>query len=292
MTRRYCCEVVAVAILENEKVQILVDLGLTTLQARAYLALSSQRTAPLKLIAKKSDIARQDVYRIMPMLEQLGLVEKLISTPVSYRAIPIKDAVSTLLQRKTMEYKNLQEKTESMINNFRTGFFRAPILPDDSQFLVISEKKLLYKTLDEKNSAVEKSLHVVGTWESARSVLFDSELEKFKNALKRGVRIKWITEDHKEDPSTLKISQTLEKNPLFEIRYFAAPIPLQAAIYDEREVTMCIALPPSTDVTSIWSNNPVFTKVALNYWEELWNAALGYCSKKSNRKRVNQKPIT
>ena len=279
------------AILEEEKIQTLTDLGLTTLQARAYLALSSQRTATLKLIAKRSNIARQDVYRIMPLLEQIGLVEKFISTPVTYKAAPLRDGVSILLDRKTREYDSLQAKTEEMVNNFRTGILRAAIQPDDSQFLVISEKKLLYKTLGEKNSTVEKSLHVAGTWESARSVLFDIELEKFKNALKRGVRIKWITEDHEEDASTTKTLQMLKKNPLFEIRYFAPPIPLQTAIYDEREVTMCIALPPSTDVTSIWSNNLVFTRVALNYWEEIWNGALTYCSKDSHA-RLNQNPLT
>lgn len=279
------------AILEEEKIQTLTDLGLTTLQARAYLALSSLRTAPLKLIAKKSNIARQDVYRIMPLLEQIGLVEKIISSPVTYKAAPLGDGVSILFDRKTREYDSLQAKTEEMVSNFRTGILRAAIQPDDSQFLVISEKKLLYKTLGEKNSTVEKSLHVAGTWESARSVLFDIELEKFKNALKRGVRIKWITEDHEEDASTTKTLQMLKKNPLFEIRYFAPPIPLQTAIYDEREVAMCIALPPSTDVTSIWSNNLVFTRVALNYWEEIWNAALTYCSKDSQA-RLNQNPLT
>ncbi len=278
------------AFLGKEEIQILVDLGLTALQARAYLALSSQKTASLKLIAKKSNIARQDVYRIMPLLEKIGLVEKIISTPMTYKAIPIKDGVSILLQRKTTEYADLQDRVDEMVNNFQNGFYKSGIQPDDSQFLVISEKKLLYKTLAEKNSLVKKSLRVAGTWESTRVVLFDSELEKFKKALKKGVKIKWITEDHEEDPSTLKTLEMLKKNPLFEIRYFAAPIPLQAAIYDEKEVTMCIASAPSPDVTSIWSNNSMLLRVAMNYWEEIWNAALKNCSKDPTTS-LNQKPI-
>ena len=278
------------AFLGKEEIQILVDLGLTALQARAYLALSSQKTASLKLISKKSNIARQDVYRIMPLLEKIGLVEKIISTPVTYKAIPIKDGVSILLQRKTTEYADLQDRVDEMVNNFQNGFYKSGIQPDDSQFLVISEKKLLYKTLGEKNNLVKKSLLVAGTWESTRVVLFDSELEKFKKALKKGVKIRWITEDHEEDPSTLKTLEMLKKNPLFEIRYFAAPIPLQAAIYDEKEVTMCIALSPSPDVTSIWSNNSMLLRVAMNYWEEIWNAALKNYSKDPTTS-LNQKPI-
>ena len=278
------------AILEKEKIKILVDLGLTNLQARAYFALCSLKNASPKLISKKSNIARQDVYRIMVLLEQLGLVERIIATPISYKAVPLNDGVSILIRSKTQEIDDLQIKTEDLIRNSRIELFKPSIKPDDSQFLVISEKKLLYKTLAERNSLVEKILHVAGTWESARSVLFDSELEEFKSALKRGVRIKWITEDHEEDPSITPTLKMLQRNPLFEIRYFAPPIPIQAAIYDEKEIVMCIAVPPSSDVTSIWSNNSIFTKVTLNYWEEIWNSSLKYCSKDDPR-GLNQKPL-
>jgi sugar-specific transcriptional regulator TrmB len=253
---------------------VLVELGLTSLQARAYLALSSLGTATTKSVAKTSNIARQDLYRIMPTLQQLGLAEKIIATPSMYRATILKEGVDVLLRHKSQEQDQLQLKAKQMMTNFKTSQSKLPFHADDSHFLVISEKKLLYKTLGEKNSIAQKSLNVSGTWESTRSVLFDSELPVFKEALKRGVSIKWITEDHEKDPSTLNTLQKLLKNPLFEIRYFKSPIPLQTAIYDQKEVLMCIATLPSEDITSIWSDNPMFVKVALNYWEEVWNGAL------------------
>jgi sugar-specific transcriptional regulator TrmB len=259
---------------QKEDIQVLVELGLTALQSRAYLALSSLGTATMKSVSKTSNIARQDVYRIMPRLQQLGLAEKVITTPSMYRATPLKDGVNVLLRRKSEECNTLQRKTEEMITTFQIAPFKVPFQMDDSKFLIISEKKLLYKILDEKNHTVQKSIRTAGTWESTRGALFDFELENFRKALKNGVRIRWITEDHEQDNSTLKTLQNLVKNPLFEIRYFAPPIPLQTAIYDDKEVVMCLAMLPSTDVTSIWSDNPMFVKVALNYWEEVWNASL------------------
>ena len=268
--------------LRKEGTAVLVELGLTSLQARTYIALSMLGTATMKSVAKVSNIARQDVYRIMPSLQQLGLAEKVITTPSMYRATPLKEGVDVLLRHKSQEQAQLKLQAEHMMTNFQASQFKVLSHQDDSNFLVISEKKLLYKTLDEKNSTVKNSLCVSGTWESARGVLFDSEMPRFKEALKRGASIKWVTEDHEEDPSTLKALRTLLKNPLFEIRYFKPPIPLQTAIYDKKEVVMCIATLPSKDITSIWSNNPMFVKVAMNYWEEVWSGALRDCTKSNS----------
>ncbi|MCW4019214.1 MAG: hypothetical protein NWF00_11150 [Candidatus Bathyarchaeota archaeon] len=264
------------AILEDEKIQVLVGLGLTTLQARAYLALSSLGVAQTKAVSKISHIARQDLYRIMASLQKQCLVEKTIRSPATYKATPMKEGISILLQRKTEEYSNLQIETEKMVNNFQKSAFKSKLRIEEvapSQFFMISEGKLLGKTLGERNRVVERSLDVAGPWKSTRAVLFNLELNTFKKALKRGVRIRWVTEAHEKDKYIKKALQILKKHPLFEIRYFVPPIPLQTAIYDEKEVIMCIAVYPSPDITSICSDNAMFVKVALNYFEEVWNGA-------------------
>ncbi len=104
---------------EDEEIQILVGLGLTTLQARAYLALSSLGYAQTKALSKISHIARQDLYRIMSSLQKQGLVEKTIRSPATFKATPMKEGIAMLLQRKTEEYNNLQIETERMVNIFR-----------------------------------------------------------------------------------------------------------------------------------------------------------------------------
>ena len=62
--------------IKDECAKILMDLGLTLLQAKAYLALSQLGKATVKTISKTANVARQDVYRVMLALEKLGLAEK------------------------------------------------------------------------------------------------------------------------------------------------------------------------------------------------------------------------
>ena len=53
------------------EVQTLIDLGLTSLQARIYLALYQTGTSEAATISKVTKVARSDVYRTMYKLQQL-----------------------------------------------------------------------------------------------------------------------------------------------------------------------------------------------------------------------------
>jgi len=61
-------------------------------------------------IAKNSDITRPDVYRVLVDLEKLRLIEKTISTPTEYKAVPIEIALDILLGRKQQENKQPSNK--------------------------------------------------------------------------------------------------------------------------------------------------------------------------------------
>jgi sugar-specific transcriptional regulator TrmB len=102
---------------KDERVQILMRLGLTLLQAKVYLALCKTGMATVKTIYNSSNIARQEIYRIMPTLQKLGLAEKILFTPIKYRPTPIKDGYYLLLQKKTSEHSDLQNKTIELIKS-------------------------------------------------------------------------------------------------------------------------------------------------------------------------------
>ena len=98
----------------DETIKILMNLGLTCLQAKTYLVLTTLKEAEAKKISKISNIARQDIYRIMPELEKVGLVERIISTPTLYKAIPLKEGSFVLFQKRAKEHAALQEKIEAL----------------------------------------------------------------------------------------------------------------------------------------------------------------------------------
>ena len=83
--------------LKNEDIEALVCLGLSTLQARVYLALTNLGRANTKSLAKNSNVARQDIYRITAELQELGIIEKIIAIPNEYRVTSLQDGIKILL---------------------------------------------------------------------------------------------------------------------------------------------------------------------------------------------------
>ncbi|MEM4244306.1 MAG: helix-turn-helix domain-containing protein [Candidatus Bathyarchaeia archaeon] len=273
---------------EDEQIQILSKLGLTYLQAKTYLALAKLGKADVKTIARASKVARQDIYRIMPALQNMGLVEKIVASPTLYKVTPIKESLCTLLQNKTKECIELQMKMKDLVNNFQNKVDDASLQDEEQQFSIISSKRLLHKKLSEKDRRAQKSIDAIANWKTIRATFFH-RVQDVTNALKRNVKLRIITETQEKDRQVEKIIRILRKYPSFEIRYTSGPIPVNAVIHDAAEINMCIATLPDNDVPSLCSTNPRFIRVMAAYFEEVWNSALSEpeASAKENAKAVS-----
>lgn len=133
-----------------EAVDVLVKLGLTELQAKTYLTLTQLKTAEVKKIAAQSNIARQDIYRIMPVLEELGLVEKIIATPILYKAIPLSEGTLMLFQRRKEEEAKLKSSLKLLVDNREENSKMAP-QEENLEFVITSERKRFVRRLEKIN---------------------------------------------------------------------------------------------------------------------------------------------
>lgn len=190
-----------------------------------------------------------------------------------YKATPLREGCYLLLQNKTRAHVDLQKRTIALVKNLHENNSKTPLQEEDSQFVITSSETLLHKRLGEGHQVAQKTIYITGIWQTTRTMFF-YRFQDFKRALKRGIQIRIITENHEYDKSTQKIVQTLMLNPLFEIRYVTIPSTLKMVIHDEKEVNMCIAIPLDRDVPSLWSNNPQFVKIMVTYFEELWSKAM------------------
>jgi sugar-specific transcriptional regulator TrmB len=257
------------AMLQNdETIEILMDLGLTCLQAKTYLALTALEKADAKKISKISNVARQDIYRIIPALEKLGLAEKIIATPTLYKATPLKEGSLFLLQKRTNEHTALQQKIKLLVSNDDEGRnINANVHEETSQFIVTSEEKLFKKKMDKAISEAQLSQDTILPSDGIKKALF-YQFQLFKRAMERAVKIRIITERSEGKPT--RNEQAIKKNPLFELKYNSTPIPVVMVIFDNKEVNINIA-DRDKIVPSLWTNSSIVVKLAENYFENMWN---------------------
>ena len=130
--------------------------------------------------------------------------------------------------------------------------------------------------------AAQKSECVLCTKEDARKGSLFYHFQHIKSAIKRGVKIRLLTDKAEDEAIITKYAKELTKTPFFERKYIDAPVPVSMIIFDDREVNIRLS---TNVVPSLWSNNSEVVKIAAGYFDELW-------SKAYETPNLNQKPKT
>jgi sugar-specific transcriptional regulator TrmB len=259
-------------VLQDQDVQALSSIGLTVLQAKVYLALVTLGQATVKAISKTAGVARQDIYRITSELQNHGLVEKVIAMPNEFKVIPLKDGISILLQRIREERAEADRKLMKLMERYKNNNANTNLIEKDSQFVLVPEKdvSLSIKRAIE-NSQI--SVDTITTLIRFRSGIFDFD-EMLTEALKRGVKFRFIMDKPENQKSLPEISKALTKNPLFKIRYGHHPPSAVAGIFDRQEVIISTStIKGLGDTPALLSNNLCFLLMAQNYFEMAWITA-------------------
>jgi len=239
------------------------------LQATIYLTCAKLEKAEVQRIAKASNVARSDIYRVMPSLEKVSLVEKIVATPIMYKAVPLKEGLSILLQQNAEDHAELQKKTKALLSNLQENNVGIEVEREAPQCIITSGKNLFLKKFEKTINAGQISEDFVGTAEGFQAML-SHHLQDIEKAMKRGAKIRAITENAKNQESTPKIIQDLKKNPLFKLKYKSDQCQISMMICDNKEVNIHVYDRPDA---SLWSNSPYIVKMATICFESMWKEA-------------------
>jgi sugar-specific transcriptional regulator TrmB len=258
----------------QEEVQILMRLGLTFDQARVYLALARSGMSMAKTIAKNSRVARPDVYRIMPTLEKLGLVERIISAPYKFNAISRQDGISVLMKRRMEETSKLQAATREMLKVVKNNNTRMALEENEPQLILVPERVAIQRKKKALENA-QRRFDVVTSWRRFLRPFIITYNKETVKALQRGVEIRVIVDKPDEEESVSDTIKHLEKHPAFKIRYTLEPPTALMSIIDKKEACVCTcAKTAQTKGAFLWTTNPCLLSILQNYFEILWIASI------------------
>src|SRR5674476_1088370 len=125
----------------DENTDLLLGLGLTLNQAKVYLAVLKLEKTTVGQVAKYSKVRREDVYRTLPSLEKMGLIERLLGKPTEIRATPISDALSLLVSEEKNKSDDRLTGMRSSVKRLSLKDWKQPLLGEESIYILIAEKK-------------------------------------------------------------------------------------------------------------------------------------------------------
>jgi sugar-specific transcriptional regulator TrmB len=247
---------------------LLAGLGLSNRQAWVYLALLRSGDSRGRIIASIAGVPRQEVYGLLLELQQLGLVEKKLTFPVSYTAIPFPQAVKALFEAKASELNLISQKaervTEKFIQNPPALLLREPLMPC---FGVVCEGERGKKYSVAFERAMQ-SVELVFSWVRFRQLCFHFEGE-LKTALKRGVHIRAVVEKPPRHYFPKWISGL--DSSVFELWTVPVSPSASLAIFDGREVAL--AFDSEVRVLrgpDLWSSHLGLVAVCRGFFDAQW----------------------
>ena len=256
--------------IHDEDVEALTCLGLTERQARIYLSLVfSGRPMAIKMISKGSTVARQDTYKVITKLYKKGLVEKIISTPTTFKAIPLQEALNTLLQSKAAEIDSALTRTNELLKKFENK--NETSLYEEPQFLLTAGKERIISNVQESVEQTKESIDMAGPWEAFATYIFSGEC--LKN-IKKTVVCRIVISKPENNQVHIKIEKFLKKSPNFQLKYVCNDEPFLITIYDKKVVTFGLLNSNSkfdlANLNVLQSTNTSFVRLIQNYFDALW----------------------
>jgi sugar-specific transcriptional regulator TrmB len=182
----------------QSQLDTLIHLGLTHNQAKIYLANLQTGSATVKVIAQCAQIGREDVYRVLPSMQELGLIKKRLGNPTCYEPVEPHEVMSLLISNKSDELSRLRKSALEFV----AGCPR-PKKPNESDdlFLVVTNVDIAIHKLTDAIRNAKKSWVFTSGYE--RFIIRQNmpkkstQIEEMLKAVDRGVKIRAVLDQPK-----------------------------------------------------------------------------------------------
>ncbi len=254
----------------EQSIQTLMKLGLSSSQSKTYLSLTKLGEATVITISKFSNIDRGETYRVLSKLLDLGLVEKIISSPNRYRPVSLAEALSILFDRRQQEDSLIRTETERLLSESSSVDIGEPFEKEEPKTLLIPSGKHLSNLMHERLANLRSNYDGISYFEEFERRL-NLYYEEYKRLLVRGVRIRFVLENPEGKQLPSKLLDSLIASSNFEVTFVRSRVHACISIYDDKEVQLSVARRIDLCAASAyWSNSPVFVALAKSYFDSLW----------------------
>jgi HTH-type transcriptional regulator, sugar sensing transcriptional regulator len=255
----------------DDDIRSLTQIGFTEAQAKLYLALLSIGKTDAKNLSKQADVPRQAAYRTLGELQEKGLVERIISLPQEYRAIPLHDGLAVMIRLKAKEYTQIMDNAKEFLQRYNV---QQEQTPSDEEFSIsiIEGKETIIRKSRHATDLTKTEICIFSTfqrWTHTKMELCDT-VEK---ALKRGVKYRVIIEKPSSDFFFSKEFKSVLTHPNYDIRLATGKLKVNASLFDDKEA--CFSFYPSKAIAEtpmVWTNHPSLLIGFRDHFENLWSS--------------------
>jgi sugar-specific transcriptional regulator TrmB len=239
---------------QASEVQTLMDLGLSSAQAKIYFILAKFGPLTVTEVAKHVKTGTSSTYCTLLKLYELGIVEKRVLSKTKFEAFSADQTLKVLLQKQ-------EAKSESFPV---TSIISQDGLKKSKGFVVIPNRDQIVKQALRLVNKTRQSLEVVVSWSFFSEFVYETFPEKFCPNVPKQCIIQQPPES-----KSLELIKKFKIQSNTQLRFVQPSPKAMLAIFDKKEALM-IEKPELPDSPAFWTNNPAMLLMAQNYFDNLW----------------------
>lgn len=249
----------------------LMAYGLTLNQAKIYSAMIRTNADTIKKISVASGIALESIYRSMPSLLQMQLIEKEFTTPTKFKALPPTQVFKLLKTRDKKERGELYRRTDSIAEEL-TIYEPIDVQNQEQETVLIYGYEAFTHKLGFGLKKMKKTFQGITNINNFR-IGMSNNGKFYEQSLKKGISCYHIVQLTENLHSTLLGDDHLVKNESWKRKYTSENT-LEFAIIDRKELFMSLTVPQQGKKhRAICTTNTCLLTMALKYFDTLWISA-------------------
>lgn len=260
----------------NENAEMLSSFGLTHNQAKVYIAIARLGIASVSQISKLSKVRREDIYRMLPKLEKMGLIEKILGKPTKIRAISVEDTLSILVKREqdiaSKKVSALIAKKQEFLKHFKA--YRVKPISEEPHFALISQREgIINRGLTMVKNA-KREIDVITSREEF-ILIFTNYAESLKKAIRKGVKVRVVLDIFEyEDPILRVLEEYKSSGASFDLKCKDQPSG-HYLIADYKEALVATSTEaPLGENPCLWTDDNNLVGLMQRNFEGIWHTSV------------------
>lgn len=258
---------------------ILSEFGLTENQAKVFIATTRLGNPTVSEVAEESNVRREEVYRLLPELEKMGLIERLLGKPLRLKTPDPQSAITTLVN---LEKEKAQDRIASLSHKSK-AFIQSlghTVVEHSSEAAFESEFSLIY----EKESVRVKIFEMISQSTQQLDIMFtrtdliwfiSTQGEALQEASNRGVKIRLLCEPPLgRDRLPKIIKRRFQDDDKIRMKYLLNPTTFYLVVDKLQLMFITSGAHHLPSGSCLWTNNKGLVTLSCSNFEEHWHASV------------------
>ena len=250
------------------------DFGITFNQARVYITTAQMGIASVNEISKKSNVPREEIYRLLPKLEKLGLLEKILGKPIKVKATPFGAVLSLLIKREKDMNSQRLSKLKAEKGKLLKDMQKLEIKNDSegkAHFTLISHRDAIIQKIFSMIDAAEKTVDLAISRDQFIH-FFTSHRPLIKKNLSRGLNFRVVLEKCEYDDSVNTVLKEYSSPRIsFSVRFVDQQLNSYFVVdYKEALVATSMKSVGLGNLHHLWTDESNLVKLIAKNFEVIW----------------------